>query len=234
MSYCVNCGVELDPSLQSCPLCNTPVINPNELKKMMPPSPFPEDRGQVETVHRKDLAVLLTAFLVSSAVACALLNLLVFQKAYWSLPIIGICMIIWVFAIPLVIYRKISVWVSILLDGLSTILYLYLLTWLTAKNEWFYHIGIPIVILVTLLIETVAFLYRKFPVSFLGSALYFVIAAALLCVGIEIILDIYFHGSISLGWSAVVLTACAIMTAILTTILSKKRLRNAVRRRLHF
>ena len=28
MSYCVNCGVELDGSLQACPLCNTQVINP--------------------------------------------------------------------------------------------------------------------------------------------------------------------------------------------------------------
>ena len=28
MSYCVHCGVELDPSLKKCPLCNTPVLDP--------------------------------------------------------------------------------------------------------------------------------------------------------------------------------------------------------------
>ena len=28
MSYCVNCGVELDPSAGICPLCHTPVCNP--------------------------------------------------------------------------------------------------------------------------------------------------------------------------------------------------------------
>ena len=28
MSYCVNCGVELDPSAGICPLCHTPVVNP--------------------------------------------------------------------------------------------------------------------------------------------------------------------------------------------------------------
>lgn len=27
MSYCVNCGVELDPSAGICPLCHTPVVN---------------------------------------------------------------------------------------------------------------------------------------------------------------------------------------------------------------
>ena len=41
MSYCVNCGVKLDPSLKYCPLCNTPVINPHDLSKMQPISPFP-------------------------------------------------------------------------------------------------------------------------------------------------------------------------------------------------
>lgn len=54
MSYCVNCGVELDPSLKSCPLCHTPVINPNELKKEVSSSPYPTQKGQVEVVKRKD------------------------------------------------------------------------------------------------------------------------------------------------------------------------------------
>ena len=55
MSYCVNCGVELDPSLKKCPLCNTPVINPNELEGLTYEPPFPTVKGQVEPVKRKDL-----------------------------------------------------------------------------------------------------------------------------------------------------------------------------------
>ena len=31
MSYCVNCGVELQKSEPRCPLCGTEVLNPNEL-----------------------------------------------------------------------------------------------------------------------------------------------------------------------------------------------------------
>ena len=30
MSYCVNCGVELDATASFCPLCHTPVVNPNQ------------------------------------------------------------------------------------------------------------------------------------------------------------------------------------------------------------
>lgn len=33
MSYCVNCGVELDASASECPLCNTPVINPGSWRR---------------------------------------------------------------------------------------------------------------------------------------------------------------------------------------------------------
>ena len=29
MSYCVNCGVELDPGAQACPLCGTPAWHPD-------------------------------------------------------------------------------------------------------------------------------------------------------------------------------------------------------------
>lgn len=65
MSYCVNCGVKLDPSLKYCPLCNTPVINPHDLSKMQPVSPFPKEKGQVEVVRRKDLAILLSVSLTA-------------------------------------------------------------------------------------------------------------------------------------------------------------------------
>ena len=30
MSYCVNCGVELDITATACPLCNTKIYNPNQ------------------------------------------------------------------------------------------------------------------------------------------------------------------------------------------------------------
>ena len=91
MSYCVNCGVKLDPSLKYCPLCNTPVINPHDLSKMQPISPFPKEKGQVEVVRRKDLAILLSVSLTAAGLCSLLLNLLVFRQHLWSLYVIGAC-----------------------------------------------------------------------------------------------------------------------------------------------
>ena len=110
MSYCVNCGVELDADLQNCPLCNTPVINPNELRKMERSPAYPREKGQVETVKRKDLGILLSVVLSATAISCAMLNIFVFKNSMWSLLIIGICIILFVLAIPAIIYTKLPIY----------------------------------------------------------------------------------------------------------------------------
>ena len=101
MSYCVNCGVELDSSLDHCPLCNTPVINPNELKKIADAvPPFPEQRGEVDTVKRRDFTLLIGIILTATSASCLLLNLLVFTGSLWSLFIIGACLLLFIVLLP--------------------------------------------------------------------------------------------------------------------------------------
>ena len=94
MSYCVNCGVELDGSLKDCPLCNTPVINPKELATAQKKSPFPQEKVPVEMVKRKDIGILVTIVLLSTAITCGCLNWLVFTENLWSVTIIGACMVL--------------------------------------------------------------------------------------------------------------------------------------------
>ena len=130
MSYCVNCGVELEASLRECPLCHTPVVNPKEAGKTVPPSPYPTDRGQVEEVKRKDLGILLSVVLSATAVTCLLLNLLVFNRSLWSLLVIGICICLFVFTFPMVYYRKMPPSLSLLADGAAVAVYLYMIAYL--------------------------------------------------------------------------------------------------------
>ncbi|MGN1147106.1 MAG: DUF6320 domain-containing protein [Lachnospiraceae bacterium] len=234
MSYCVNCGVELDASLKECPLCNTPVVNPREIESKKNPSPFPEQKGQVEKVKRKDFAILLSMVLIATGLTCGLLNLLVFRGTAWSLLIIGGCLILWMLFVPVVIYTKLPVYVSLLLDGLSIGIYLYLITFVTQGDTWFYGLALPITIWVTFLAEVFTLCIKKLPVTFLTTALYLFTVIGVLCAGLEVLIDWYLRQQISLVWSAVVLTVCAILDITLITLLSRERLRNEVRRRLHF
>ena len=71
----------------------------------------------METVKNKDVAILYSLVLIAAGAACGLLNLLVFNSSAWSLYVIGICIILWVVAIPVFIYTKLPIYVSLLLTG---------------------------------------------------------------------------------------------------------------------
>ncbi len=234
MSYCVNCGVELEPSLKSCPLCHTPVINPNELQKAQVPSPYPKERGQVDVVKRRDFGILTSIVLIATSLSCLLLNLFVFSGSMWSLYIIGACLLLFVLVFPVVIYTKLPIYIYFLFDGTAVGVYLYLITFNTADDRWFTKLALPIVALITILVEIFSLLLRSFSVSFLTTSLYFFAEAAVLCVGIELLIDHYTGMPLRLVWSAIVLTVCSVIIVLLITLLSIRRLRDAVRRRLHF
>lgn len=234
MSYCVNCGVELEPSLQVCPLCNTPVMNPNERNKDIPSSPYPVNKGQVETVKRKDLGILLSVVLIATSVTCLLLNLLVFHTSLWSLLVIGICICLFVFTFPAVFYSKTPLYISLLADGIAIAVYLFLISRLTSSDVWFWQLGLPIAILLTGMMEIYTLLARIFPFTILSGALYLFIEIPAFCVSLELLIRHLLNHHYAITWSAVVLTVCVIIDIALITILAKKRLRNEVRRRLHF
>ena len=65
MSYCVNCGVELDATASVCPLCQTPVCNPRCPVNREAPLPFPGNRQEVAPVSRKELALVLTTLMAA-------------------------------------------------------------------------------------------------------------------------------------------------------------------------
>ena len=233
MSYCVNCGVELEASLQECPLCHTPVINPKEINKQRTASPYPTDKGQVEVVKRKDFGILVSVVLIATGATCLLLNLLVFNSSLWSLVVIGSCLCLFVFSFPAIFYSKTPIYLSLLADGISVAVYLFLITFLTDSNEWFWHLGLPIVALLTVLAELFPLLARFLPFNILSCALCIFIEIPAFCVSLELLIRHILERPYRITWSAVVLTVCVIIDIALITILAKKRLRNEVRRRLH-
>ena len=235
MSYCVNCGVELDASRKDCPLCGTPVINPMELEKLREArSPFPKKRGEVEAVKRKDFGILLSIMTLSTAIICGILNRLVFRSHMWSLAVVGACVLLWIVMVPFVSNAGQSVYLSLLYDGAAVAFLLYMITYLVEDDHWFMGLGLPLTVLVTAVTEMFTFCVDKLPKSFLTVSLYLFTGIGLLCLGIEILIDIYIEGEVSLGWSAVVLTVCGVFDIALITMLSHRRLRDSVRRRLHF
>ena len=234
MSYCVNCGVELDATAESCPLCNTPVVNPKAIKNDAAIPPFPKVMDQVEEIQRADFGWLVSMFCLATAVTCGLLNWLVFKNSLWSLTVIGACVVLWVMLVPAVIYYKWPPYVYLLMDGAAIALYLYLIARMLDKYQWLKELGLPIVACSVVVVELFTLAIMRFPKGILARGLYFFTSLAILCIGYEIIIDHFRQLPISLSWSAVVLTICSIVDIAIITMLSRRRLRNEVRRRLHF
>lgn len=234
MSYCVNCGVELDGSLKECPLCNTVVINPKEIPYSQKTSPFPKEKEDVEMVKRKDVGILVSIILFATAVTCGCLNHFVFTGNYWSVTIIGACILLWVMLFPVIIYQKLNIYFALLFDGVAMVIYLHLITLLTNSNKWFLGLGIPIVVFITVVLEVYTLCTRNLPKSILTTALYSITTIGILCVGLELLIDWYLYERIIFRWSAIVATVCVIIDITIIALLSMRRFRNAIRKRLHF
>ena len=106
MSYCVHCGVELGQSERRCPLCGTPVADPG--------CPVPEEGEpffstrppEIPPVSKTAMAVLLSSMLLSAALCCVLLNLLLNPEFRWSLFVAGAAAMLWVWTVFPLLARK--------------------------------------------------------------------------------------------------------------------------------
>lgn len=233
MAYCVNCGVELDSNLKKCPLCNTPVYY-KQLKEESKTSTFPKRRGEVEPVNRKDMIIFISGVLFSIMLTCTLLNVLVYDQVWWSVPVVGGCFTVWIFFIAAMFAKKISIYGMIFVDMIAMINYMFLISLLVNEQKWLYYIAAPIIIVIFLQWELVTLLSRKLPFSIWVGALYFFSMIAITCVAIEVILDLFFIEKVMLTWSAIVLTVCVIVLVMIVLVLMMGRLRSNINRRLHF
>lgn len=234
MSYCVHCGVELDPSLKKCPLCNTPVLDPNNIPHFEAASPYPARRGKVEPARKKDAAIFVSVLLLTISITCGILNWLVFSRALWSLLVIGFCLVLWVICIPFIFCQKLSPYLAVLFDGLAVSFYLYLISRLTGSADWLFYLGLPIVSLFTVLFELFMLFTLKVNHSFFMVTLYIFSLISLSCIGIELLCRNFLGDPLRLTWSAIVLTVCVVFIIAIVTILLLPRVREEARRRLHF
>lgn len=234
MSYCVHCGVELDPSLRKCPLCDTPVLDPNNIPWFEATSPYPAKKGKAEPVRKKDAAIFVSVLLLTISITCGILNWLVFSRTLWSLLVIGFCLVLWVICIPFIFYRKLPPYSAVLLDGLSVSFYLYLISRLTGSADWLFYLGFPIVAMFTVLSELFMLFILKVNRSFFAVTVYILTLISLSCIGIELLCRDYLGDPLRITWSAIVLTVCIVFIIAIVTILLLPRVREEARRRLHF
>ena len=233
MSYCVNCGVELDKTCSVCPLCNTPVINPNESVDTTSLKPFSENKGVSDPVRRTDVTIFATVVLAATAIVCAVLNIFSFKDSSWSFYVIGICFILWVLLIPMFFPNKLNKLLCISLDSLSILIYVGIISYLHPGNGWFIKIALPLIIIVNAMVVLFVYILKHPKHSILSMAALFTAEVSILTAVIELLIDNYTGNPLHLTWGAITLVCGIVIDTALITILRQSRLREEIRRRMH-
>lgn len=174
----------------------------------------------------------MTVILAATAVVCGLLNLFIFQYGSWSLYVIGICVVLWIFFLPLFFGRIQSLCEPF--SGWSEYCHVFWDHRLAASGQWMVfssggshnrhshnaHSHLCV-------LSQIPAPFHSFPGGRDRGEI------AVLTVGIELLIHNYYQEPLFLSWSAVVLTCSLIIDGALITILRRSGLRNEVRRRMH-
>ena len=234
MSYCVNCGVELDKTCSACPLCQTPVLNPNQPVDTVSPKPYPTRKGKAEPVERREFTILMSIIFGTTALVCLLLNQFLFSVGNWSFYVTGICVLLWIALLPVFFPNTISAAWGLLFDGASIAAFLGMVSWLHPGNGWYLEIALPITLLSTIVVTTQYVISLRRKSSFIKKTALLFGNLGVLCAAIELLTDLHFERQVSLSWSAIVFTCCFTIDIVLITISHLKGVRAELRRRMHF
>lgn len=235
MSYCVNCGVELEKTIKKCPLCGTEVQNPRQKVDTESPTPYPKKKADIEPVDRKETALILTIMLSAPSIGCAVMNFLILRHGFWSLYVIGACVMLWTFIVPALLLNKHKLpnIFFISLDTIVIIAYIYIFVLQFGNKGWFQHVAIPLTVLIAIIFLVLLNVYDYFKPPILVMTIIIITAIGIFCIGAEIILNLYFNNRIYLFWSLIVAVCCFAIIVPLSVIVKYPKFRNEVRRRMH-
>lgn len=234
MSYCVNCGVELDRSEKACPLCGVEVLNPRQPYDDQTPRPYPKRLDPIYArINRRFTAAILSIAAAFPAVLCLAINFILDGGLTWSFYVAGALAVVWVFVVPYFLYAKPTILKIFLPDVLAVSLYLLLISKLQADGSWFLTLAMPMVILTCGLILLNIVLIDAGTIYGFAIPASILISAGILTVGVELIINLELIGRLQLGWSLYVLIPTLAVAAFFLTVARRQSIREEIRKRLH-
>lgn len=232
MSYCVNCGVELDKTAVCCALCNTKVINPNQEADTQSPAPYPQNVNMLGAADRRYTALLITLMWALPSAVCVIVNLLFYTSGFWAAyPVAGLTLI-WICIILPVLFREVSEYWFLAIDTCAVILYLWLIETLGPTHGWWVAVALPITLCAAVLALMLIALARKkmHPLHLWCIGM---LAPGILSIVIEAFCLLYGTGSVVLRWSVIVSVVCVSVSIMFFVVGRNKRVMEALQKRMH-
>ena len=233
MAYCVNCGVEIEKSIQYCPLCGVEIINPKEPYDHTLPKPYSAHvvRAQINTARRYT-AWVFTVLLLLAGVVCVMADLVYNNALTWSVYVASSLMLVWVILLLPFIYTGLHPAAAILLDVSALLLFLYLINGADQSRDWYARLAMPQVLVfgVLGLMNVTAFKSRRIR----GWQQYGIVSmsAGVSMMALEALLDLFNNMQVELTWSWFVIVPAFALGLIFFIIERKRVIKEEILKRL--
>lgn len=215
MSYCTNCGVELDEGLTSCPLCGFTSEKKDNAESMDQSEHYPSDiilLYKKET--RKHIWELSGVISFSGIAVCTIVDLVIHKRLSWSLFADTSILASWIcLTLILLAFRKYFIIVPGLLLTILTMLFLFDI--FSPPLNWFFGLGLPITFALFIAITIIILLWKV--AHFKGFnilAIAFLVLSGF-CIVSEVFIDKCLFNKIDIRWSVIVAVSILPITLVL-------------------
>ena len=238
MSYCNYCGVELDKSVTSCPLCGLTVgkkrVVTHEWKSRQPvfkDQLASEIENMTAAQKRKLFWEVSAIILVSGILVTLLINWIESKNITWSKYTLVACLSI-LASISFFTLLRNRPFLLVLGSFISNAALLLLLDLISSNIGWGTKLGVPILISLYALILLVLWLIRISHRRGFNILAVIFMALGLFFISIEVFVSLYFNHTLTLSWSII---AAASMIPISTLLfLVHYRLKSGIELRRFF
>ena len=233
MSYCVNCGVELEAAQKTCPLCGVKVINP--LAPVCEEKvTYPRYRDEFKKKDRLFWIKFISVLLAVPIITCILSDLLVTKYLSWSAYAVAGVLLLWVLSTSPLYFKKFSTIKLLLIDFSAIIVFLAVIEATTSGKAWFVAIAFPICAYLLIGSLAVVFFHKFLSLSGLGISAAILIGIGIMIPGLEVLIDLYNTGTINLFWCWFVTASTFSVAALLILLGNNKKFKTELEKRLHF
>jgi len=227
--YCIKCGVRLEDTEKSCPLCQTPVFHPQLTRRSVPPL-YP-DAPPAPQVRSKAVHIVLATLFLLAAALCAQCDLLVFGSITWSGYVIGaLCLIYSSAVLPFWFFRPNPVIFVPCSFGMLLAFLFYVN--LSVEGNWFFSFALPVTGFLGLLVTAVVTLLR-----YVNRGALYIFGGALALLGgfmplMGCLVNLTFNGQWAFAfWSTYPLTALVLLGGMLIFLAICRPARESVQRK---
>lgn len=230
MSYCVNCGVKLKNSEKKCPLCNTKVINPNNINNEYEPV-YSNKIENFKRINYKYLSKIVILILMITSFLILLLDYVSSRNITWSLYVVASILYLGTHLSFAVIK---NIYISLIIHLISTELFMLFIAYMTNGMHWYLYLVLPFIFIVWTYVMLVTYMFKRKKVEFLKKLSLGLLFSGLTVIAVEACIDLFKYNFINYNWSFYAALPITIISTLTFILSYNKRIVDEIRQRIFF